>query len=61
MNNVVVLLMCSPFTPFIFSPPRRSPWTNQYDPPLKDGAMPSEKLRKLEVEANNAFDQYRDM
>ncbi|XP_071841385.1 F-actin-capping protein subunit beta isoforms 1 and 2-like isoform X2 [Apostichopus japonicus] len=39
----------------------RSPWTNQYDPPLKDGAMPSEKLRKLEVEANNAFDQYRDM
>ncbi|KAJ8022060.1 F-actin-capping protein subunit beta [Holothuria leucospilota] len=39
----------------------RSPWTNQYDPPLKDGAMPSEKLRKLEVEANNAFDQYREM
>ena len=23
--------------------------------------MPSERLRKLEVEANHAFDQYRDM
>jgi hypothetical protein len=23
--------------------------------------MPSEKLRKLEIEANTAFDQYRDM
>lgn len=39
----------------------RSPWTNSYDPPLEDGAMPSERLRKLEVEANAAFDQYRDM
>ena len=35
----------------------RSPWTNSYDPPLEDGAMPSERLRKLEVEANAAFDQ----
>lgn len=39
----------------------RSPWSNTYDPPLEDGSMPSEKLRKLEVEANAAFDQYRDM
>lgn len=39
----------------------RSPWTNTYDPPLEDGAMPSERLRKLEVDANSAFDQYRDM
>nr|BAM34021.1 CapZ-beta [Branchiostoma belcheri] len=39
----------------------RSPWSNQYDPPLPDGAMPSERLRKLEIEANNAFEQYRDM
>jgi len=39
----------------------RSPWTNQYDPPLDDGAMPSERLRRLEVEANSAFDQYREM
>ena len=41
--------------------PARSPWSNKYDPPLEDGAMPSARLRKLEVEANNAFDQYRDL
>ena len=28
---------------------------------MEDGAMPSAKLRKLEVDANSAFDQYRDM
>ncbi|KAL0821534.1 F-actin-capping protein subunit beta [Ostrinia nubilalis] len=39
----------------------RSPWSNTYDPPLEDGSMPSEKLRKLEIEANYAFDQYREM
>ena len=39
----------------------RSPWSNQYDPPLDDGAAPSEGLRKLEIEANSAFDQYREM
>ena len=39
----------------------RSPWSNSYDPPLEDGTMPSESLRKLEVEANAAFDQYREM
>ncbi|KAL4719273.1 hypothetical protein ACJJTC_010688 [Scirpophaga incertulas] len=39
----------------------RSPWSNTYDPPLEDGSMPSERLRKLEVEANYAFDQYREM
>jgi len=39
----------------------RSPWTNQYDPPIEDGTLPSEKLRKLEVEANSAFDQFREM
>ena len=39
----------------------RSPWTNSYDPPLDDGAMPSERLRRLEVDANAAFDQYREM
>lgn len=38
----------------------RSPWSNTYDPPLDDGVMPSDKLRKLEIEANEAFDQYRD-
>jgi capping protein beta len=39
----------------------RSPWTNTYDPALEDGAMPSEKLRSLEIKANEAFDQYREM
>ncbi|XP_070561611.1 F-actin-capping protein subunit beta-like [Ptychodera flava] len=39
----------------------RSPWSNQYDPPLDDGAMPSDRLRRLEIEANSAFDQYREM
>ena len=39
----------------------RSPWSNKYDPPLEDGVMPSERLRKLENEANEAFNQYRDL
>lgn len=40
----------------------RSPWSNTYEPPLEDGGvMPSERLRRLEVEANSAFDQYREM
>lgn len=39
----------------------RSPWSNQYDPPLEDGSMPSDRLRQLEIDANNAFDQFRDM
>jgi len=39
----------------------RSPWSNKYDPPLEDGAMPSDRLRQLEVDANTAFDQYREM
>lgn len=39
----------------------RSPWTNTYDPPLEDGAMPSDRLRKLEIDANAAFEQYREM
>lgn len=39
----------------------RSPWTNTYEPPLDDGAVPSDRLRKLEVDANTAFDQYREM
>ncbi|UYV66376.1 CAPZB [Cordylochernes scorpioides] len=39
----------------------RSPWSNTYDPPLEDGAMPSERIRKLEQDANQAFDQYREM
>ncbi|MEJ1286438.1 hypothetical protein NN561_017446 [Cricetulus griseus] len=36
-------------------------WSNKYGPPLEDGAMLSARLRKLEVEANTAFDQYGDL
>ncbi|KAF8525942.1 F-actin capping protein beta subunit [Hysterangium stoloniferum] len=39
----------------------RSPWSNEYDPPLDDGTVPSSKLRKLELTANEAFDTYREM
>lgn len=39
----------------------RSPWSNKYDPPIDDGAEPSDRLRKLEVEANSAFDSYREL
>jgi len=39
----------------------RSPWSNKYDPPLEDGAVPSSQLRKLEIHANEVFDLYRDM
>ncbi len=41
--------------------PFRSPWSNEYDPPLADGTVPSAKLRKLEIQANDAFDTYREM
>lgn len=39
----------------------RSPWSNKYDPPLDDGAVPSSDLRKLEIVANEVFDIYRDL
>jgi len=39
----------------------RSPWSNEYDPPLEDGTVPTAKLRKLEIQANEAFDAYREM
>ncbi|KAJ3329896.1 hypothetical protein HDU76_006928 [Blyttiomyces sp. JEL0837] len=39
----------------------RSPWSNEYEPSLPDGAKPSAKLRKLEVAANDAFDTYREL
>jgi len=39
----------------------RSPWSNKYDPPLKDGAVPSAKLREIEVEGNTVFDTYREL
>ncbi|KAJ2451375.1 F-actin-capping protein subunit beta [Coemansia sp. RSA 2336] len=39
----------------------RSPWTNQYEPALADGSVPSEELRKLEVAANEAFRTYKEL
>eukprot|EP00041_Stephanoeca_diplocostata_P002079 m.23031 g.23031 ORF g.23031 m.23031 type:complete len:273 (+) comp12883_c0_seq1:99-917(+) len=39
----------------------RSPWSNEYDPPLDDGAEPSPKLRELEIKTNAAFEQYREL
>ncbi|KAG9315013.1 hypothetical protein JVU11DRAFT_4124 [Chiua virens] len=39
----------------------RSPWSNEYDPPLEDGTTPSVRLRKLEIAANEAFDTYREL
>ncbi|KZT29594.1 F-actin capping protein, beta subunit [Neolentinus lepideus HHB14362 ss-1] len=39
----------------------RSPWSNEYDPPLDDGTVPTPKLRQLEIKANEAFDTYREM
>ncbi|KAI0842952.1 F-actin capping protein, beta subunit [Hypoxylon sp. FL0890] len=44
----------------------RSPWSNEFDPPLEGGpgtaaSLPSEKVRRMEVRANEAFDVYRDL
>eukprot|EP00605_Chrysophyceae_sp_TOSAG23-4_P001979 GSChrysophyteH1.ASY1.ANO1.2193.1 assembled CDS len=39
----------------------RSPWSNKYTPELDDGFLPSDKLRKMEVEANSLFDTYREL
>lgn len=37
----------------------RSPWSNEFFPPIDDGFKPSSKLRKMEIEANQLFDIYR--
>jgi len=39
----------------------RSPWSNEFVPPLEDGVVPSERIRKLEIKANEAFDVYREL
>ncbi|KAI1112040.1 F-actin-capping protein subunit beta [Nemania sp. NC0429] len=58
----------------------RSPWSNEFDPPLQDSSpaagggggggdedgsaaagLPSEKVRRMEVRANEAFDVYREL
>ncbi|KAG8633367.1 probable F-actin-capping protein subunit beta [Manihot esculenta] len=38
----------------------RSPWSNKYHPPLEEALFPSSELRKLEIEANEAFTIYRE-
>lgn len=39
----------------------RSPWSNQYDPEIEDGAVPSDRVRAIELQANQAFDTYREL
>lgn len=40
----------------------RSPWSNKYYPDNQvEGYFPNERLRLLEIDANQAFDQYREM
>ncbi|KAF2742634.1 F-actin capping protein, beta subunit, partial [Sporormia fimetaria CBS 119925] len=42
----------------------RSPWSNTFYPPLDDGdegVTPSDRIRKMEVKANEAFDVYREL
>lgn len=41
----------------------RSPWSNEFDPPLGEGegVAPSERVRRMEVKANEAFDVYREL
>ncbi|KAG0221827.1 F-actin-capping protein subunit beta [Mortierella sp. GBAus27b] len=39
----------------------RSPWSNEFTPPLAEPTYPTDKLRKLELAANEAFDTYREL
>ena len=39
----------------------RSPWSNRYYPALEDGFLPTERLRTMEIEANELFDAYREL
>lgn len=39
----------------------RSTWSNEFDPPVEDAEMSSERVRRLEVRANEAFDVYREL
>jgi capping protein beta len=39
----------------------RSPWSNTYFPPQDEGFLPSQQLRKMEIEANDIFDTYRKL
>lgn len=39
----------------------RSPWSNEYFPPMADGFLPDKKLRAMEELANHLFDAYRNL
>lgn len=39
----------------------RSPWSGQYQPENLQGVRPSEALRKMEEQANDAFETYREL
>eukprot|EP00742_Colponemidia_sp_Colp-10_P001107 GILJ01001197.1.p1 GENE.GILJ01001197.1~~GILJ01001197.1.p1 ORF type:complete len:285 (-),score=37.57 GILJ01001197.1:107-961(-) len=39
----------------------RSPWSNKYFPALADGFEPPDSLRRMEIQANEMFDAYREM
>ncbi|KAL1304019.1 hypothetical protein AAFC00_000460 [Neodothiora populina] len=39
----------------------RSPWSNEFDPPVEDAEVSSERVRRMEVRANEAFDVYREL
>jgi len=39
----------------------RSPWSNKYDPPIEDGALPSERMRAMEENANEVLSIYREL
>lgn len=44
----------------------RSPWSNKYEPALEEegegeGVAPTGAVRKLEVDANEVFDAYREL
>ncbi|ODV89128.1 hypothetical protein CANCADRAFT_3763 [Tortispora caseinolytica NRRL Y-17796] len=39
----------------------RSPWSNEYQPPIAEGIKPSDAIRKLEIAANTAFGVYTDL
>ena len=39
----------------------RSPWSNEFEPPIQDSLTPSDRVRKMEVKANEAFDVYREL
>ncbi|PSK60459.1 F-actin-capping protein subunit beta [Elsinoe australis] len=39
----------------------RSPWSNEFYPPLDDAELPSDRIRKMEVRLNEGVDVYREL